>query len=233
MTKTRSNYQDKEELRQIITNSLSDLIRFHEIEKSEKATTLKFYSVFIVGGISLIAAMTKFDQNNFTFVFIKFISIAVVISVNYLMIKKLLSGRLASNNIYNEYGKRLKYLVENHTHSPIPIKIKSLEHSVFTNYYGEIKNKKELLPKYSADKLEIYGLFLINILFSLSFIIPFMEFILIIKKQKNGAINLWEHYSDPLVFGTFFFFILLEFCVFSFGYWLIKKAKNSPGYEND
>ncbi len=94
MPNTTPSFQDKEERRQITISSLDNLIKFHEIERMEKYNAIKFYSVFIGGGIALLAGMEKISSG-VEGACLKYLAISVILIVNLLVIKKLLAAVLA------------------------------------------------------------------------------------------------------------------------------------------
>jgi len=222
---TSPSYQDKEERRIITLESMKDLLKFHEIERQEKNNTLKFYSAFIVGGIALVLGITKLDLQGGVYVVasIKFVSTSVIIIINYLLIKKLLAVRIASNNIYREYGERLEYLISHHRKDLDDDELCRMK-LVFNKYFGTPKDPTKLLPKYSADRHEIYGLWFINLFFSLSYILPLRDLYFELK-GKYKFNDIYFEYSYLIGFC-----LALEALVVLWGLYIIQNAKNSPGY---
>jgi len=169
--KSSPAYQDKEERRQIVLASMENLLKIHDGERTEKYNTLKFYAVFLGGGLTLVFGMTKFSVG-ITSALLEIVALTVIIAINFLAIKKLISVRGASNNIYHEYGKRLRYLLNNHSSDIAKDSETDKElNNAFKKYIDEQKGG-DFLPKHSADTYEIYGFYYLNILFSVIFIVP-------------------------------------------------------------
>ena len=225
------SYQYKEERRLIIAESLGDLLKFHEVERQEKTTALKFYSAFMAGGIALVVALTKL-QSGAEFSLIKLVAVFVIVIVNSLMIKKLLAVRQASNNIYNEYGRRLEHLIDTHSHDMKPTECEDLKTNVMQKYFGTVKDPKKLWGSGSADKYEVYGLSLINVLFSFAMIVPLVEsyrwIIDVCPEQltlRQVFLEWREHFCLLLIYFVWEMFVVL------WSLFLIWAATSAPGTE--
>ncbi len=216
------SYNDKEERRLITLSSMDNLLKFHEIERSEKYNTLKFYAVFLGGGLTLVFGMAKFSFG-FKAALLELTAITVILLINFLAIKKLLSVRTASNNIYHEYGRRLRHLLNSHS-SDLNEEEKETLDIAFQKYIDvqkkdnnlmtqlkekmkdEEKNKKEIhtlkhkifLPTHSADTYEIFVFSWMNIMFSLAYAIPLVE----IYKYLDLLNPLIKTHEQLLVFYT-------------------------------
>jgi hypothetical protein len=217
--KENPSYQDKEERRLITLSSMDNLLKFHEVERNEKHNTLKFYAVFLGGGLTLVFGMAKFSFG-IKAALLEFIAITVIILINFLAIKKLLSVRGASNNIYHEYGKRLRFLLNSHS-SDLDARGKKEINFAFKKYIDEQKSG-DYLPKHSADTYEIYGFYVMNIIFSLAYIIPlvdifkYFDFINVTSKIYEQLIHIQSNHIILLLF------ILIQM-VLTIGVWYIGK----------
>jgi len=229
--KNSPSYQDKEERRLIVLASMENLLKIHEVERNEKHNTLKFYAVFLGGGLTLVFGMTKFSIG-ITSALLEIIALTVIIAINFLAIKKLISVRGASNNIYHEYGKRLRYLLNHHS-SDIEKNSQSYKELdyAFKKYIDEQKSG-DLLPKHSADTYEIYGFYYLNILFSIIFIIPitiiakyagcFDDKIKVIEQITSGNISY-------ICLGTIFISqFIITVAVWWFGRYILQNVTKTP-----
>ncbi len=169
MAKESPAFQDKEERRLIILSSMNNLLKFHEIERQEKYNTLKFYSTFLGGGIALLVGISKISTGLEAEI-LKNISITIIVMINLLVIKKLIAVRGASNNIYHEYGRRLRFLLNSHSEDLDEIGCEELNNTF--KKYIDTQKEGPLLPKYSVDTFEVKGLSFITVLFSLSYWLP-------------------------------------------------------------
>lgn len=173
MHKGSPAFQDKEERRLITLSSMDNLLKFHEIERQEKYNALKFYSAFLGGGIALLVGISKISTGIEAEIF-KYLSITIIVTITFLVAKKLIAVRGASNNIYHEYGRRLRFLLNSHS-SDLDENGKIELSNTFQKYI-DTQKIGPLLPKYSVDAFEVKGLLFITVLFSTSFWIPLSEF---------------------------------------------------------
>jgi len=169
MYKDSPAFQDKEERRLITLASMDNLIEFHKIERQEKYNALKFYAAFLGGGIALIAGISKLSIGIEAEVF-KYISAVIVVTINLIITKKLVAVRGASNNIYHEYGRRLRYLLNSHSND-LTADEKALMNQAFQRYI-DAQKEGPLFPKNSVDGFEVKGFLLITIFFSCYFWFP-------------------------------------------------------------
>lgn len=190
-------FRDKEERRLITLSSLDGLIKFLNLERSERNSALKFYSAFIAGGGATIIALSQIyeSENIIEKAGISSIVITIVIILNFLMMKKMMAVRRVSTEIYHEYGNRLRYLLDNHSTDLSKKGEKEFLNS-FKKYINNAKHVEDILPKYSIDRYEIYGMYCINILFSTLFFIPGSEI------GKDFNCSLWLLLPSILVFFT-------------------------------
>ncbi len=231
-------FQDKEERRLIIMSSMDNLLKIHEVERNEKHNTLKFYAVFLGGGLTLVFGMAKFSFGIVS-AMLEIVALAVIITINFLAIKKLISVRGASNNIYHEYGKRLRYLLSNYSSD---IEKGSQEEKeldgAFKKYIDEQK-LGEFLPRHSADKYEIYGFYYINILFSFIFIIPLASIYRYFGcfDEKTTIVQQVCSHTSGYFFGCIFqiviFQLIISLIVWWIGKYIIDTAPKSPNIGNN
>jgi hypothetical protein len=172
--KSSPAFQDKEERRLITLASMDNLLKFHEIERQEKYNALKFYSAFIGGGIALLVGISKVSIGIDALIY-KYLSITIIVTINLLVAKKLIAVRGATNNIYHEYGRRLRFLLNSHSSDLDDDGLAKLRYAF--QKYIDAQKQGPLLPKHSADTFEVKGLIFITVLFSLSFWLPVNEFI--------------------------------------------------------
>ncbi len=188
----------------IIIALVENLMKFHEIERNEKNNAIKFYTTFIAGGVALLIGLDKLD-NSINDIFVKYLAISTILIINFLILRKLIAVRIASNNIYEDYGRAVSFLMTELSTLENNNEIKN----IFKNYCGTKDYKKKLLPKHSADRLEVVGLSIINILFSQCFLMPtydLMDYLGFIN-NKSGI--------DFLVSNifAFAFLIFISFCI--------------------
>jgi len=169
MYKDSPAFQDKEERRLITLASMENLIEFHKIERQEKYNALKFYAAFLGGGIALIAGISKLSEGIEAEIF-KYISTVIVVTINLIITKKLIAVRGASNNIYHEYGRRLRYLLNTHSND-LNDDEKASMNQAFQKYI-DAQKEGPLFPKHSVDGFEVQGFLFITIVFSLYFWFP-------------------------------------------------------------
>lgn len=155
---------------EVIVSLIGNLMKFHEIERNEKNNSVKFYAAFIAGGVAMIVGLDKLD-NSIEDIFIKYLAISTIVIINFLILRKLIAVRIASNNIYDDYGRAVNYLMSELSTAENNDEISN----IFKNYCGAKDYKRKLLPRHSADRLEIVGLSRINVLFSQCYLIPTYE----------------------------------------------------------
>lgn len=227
-------YGDKEERRLITLASMENLLKFHEIERTEKHNSLKFYSVFLGGGLTLVFGMAKFSFG-IKAIILEVIAISVILLINFLAIKKLLSVRGASNNIYHEYGKRLRLLLNSHS-SDLTNNEKENIDFAFEKYIDEQKSK-DFLPKASADAYEVYGFYWLNVAFSLVYIIPIIDlyrYLDIFSDNTKIYVQFLMLENCMAFVSAFCIQACLTFIVWRVGKFIIedhkKYAPNTPKY---
>lgn len=185
---------------EIIVALIGNLMKFHEIERNEKNNSVKFYAAFIAGGVALILGIDKLGST-VDDILIKYLAISTIVIINFLILRKLIAVRIASNNIYDDYGRAVNFLMNELSKTEGNEEIKS----IFRNYCGIKDYKRKLLPRHSADRLEIVGLSRINILFSQCFLIPTYELLEYYKFADSKKTGL-----DLLVSsGSAFLFLIL------------------------
>lgn len=232
--KDTPSYQDKEERRLITLSSMDNLIKFHEIERNEKHNTLKFYAIFLGGGLSLVFGMSKFSFG-FQSAILEFIAITVIVLINFLAIKKLLSVRSASNNIYHEYGKRLRLLLNSHS-ADLNESDKNDIDFAFAKYIDEQK-KGDFLPPHSADTYEVYGFYYMNVLFSIAYVIPLIDifkyFNIIDSKYNISEIFIISQNNFSPIWLLILVQIIFTFLVWYIGNFIIDKHSQAPNTQNE
>lgn len=223
---------DKEERRAILSQSLDNLVEFHKVERDEKLRTFAFYTAFLTGalaivfGIPFLVGANRLDESRIAEVaIIKLIALTVIVILTLLVIKKLIASRINSNNIYAEYGQRLEYLVETHSDDLDDDGKQKLRKSL-NRYYGRLVPKSKILSAYSADTHEVFGLWVISIVLSLSSIIPISELVL------GKLANLFQSQSSAHMFVYFLssLYVLTNLLV---GLSILMTARRSPGTEID
>ncbi|TQF70509.1 hypothetical protein [Pseudoalteromonas luteoviolacea] len=169
MANDSPSYQDKEERRLITLASMEFLLKFHEVEKKEKYNAMKFYASFLGGGIALLLGVSKLTSGIEAEI-LKYLLITMIMAMNFAVVKKLIAVRIASNNIYHEHGRRLRFLLESHS-SDLDEKGKSNLEKAFYRYIDEQK-QGPILKKGSADTFEIKVFLFVNIMLSFMYWLP-------------------------------------------------------------
>ncbi len=210
-SKSSPSFQDKEERRLIILASMDYLLRFHKIDRMEKYNAMKFYASFLGGGIALLLGVSKINVG-IEQVILNLLLITIIVIINLLAMKKLIAVRGASNNIYHEHGRRLRFLLDTHSSDLDEQGIKDLKKS-FVKYIDEQKSGPLLQPK-SADKFEVYSFLFINVIFSLIYWIPF---------HKLGVL-----YPGFTIGCQIFVFGILILGVIYFGCKIISDSSRMP-----
>lgn len=169
-------YQDKEERRLIILASLEILVSFFDSDRQEKYNAMKFYASFLGGGLTLFIAASKFAEK-LDLVIISYLIITIIVAINFLATKKLISVRIATTNIYHEHGRRLRYLIDCYDNDLDEDGKQQFQNS-FQKYIDE-QIDGEVLKKGSADKFEVMTFLFINMIFSLMYVIPIKKFLVL------------------------------------------------------
>jgi len=216
-------FRDKEERRLIIIDSLNGLLKLIDVEKQEKYNSMKLLLMAVTGGVGLIGWSTQNTlQQNIALAFIEVIVIGSILALNYTIINKLISGRIASNEIFNEYGSRLRYLIETHLSDISFVPKEEAVSGAFKRYYS-YKVKRGLG---NADKKEIYAFMFINVLFSFILMIPLITFAGFEIQKINSAYSLTYIFHNKDFLAWFIVFIVFEAVFVYLNIDVIKRAQD-------
>ncbi len=218
-------FQEKKERRLITKFTLDNLIKFHEMEHLEKYNAIKLYSAVIGGGLALLTGMNK-TTIGIEGIYLKYLATSAILTVNLLVIKKLLSIRYASNNIYNEYGRRLRYLINAHTSDLTQNEIKEFN-KIFVKYVGTQKIGN-ILPEKSVSRFEIIGISLITILFSSLYLFPIKEIFQYIAKSLSNTFII-AHVFILSTIATLFHVLFISIGI----YCILKDVDKRPNIEEN
>jgi hypothetical protein len=227
------HFQNQEERRLITLDSMNALLRLHETERHEKAMAIQLYSIFIGAGMALVFGIQAKTVTS-EIALLKLISITTILTLNFLMIKKLLAVRAASNNIYREYGRRLRYLMKLYSKDQT-IRERKRMNLAFQRYYGDPprKSKRLILAKYSADKYEIFGLWMINCLFSLTYVIPLVTLSRNSGWLTNKSVLLQLQKPSNGIIGILFLLVIIIVLMLIIGNYIITTSETkAPGTKN-